>query len=116
MIKQASELISEAQCLCKCLDAKSAKALFDESDSVVIVDVREAHEVNASKLERSTHISRGVLEMKIPEHCPEPDTTILIHCAAGGRATLAAASLKEMGYTNVHVITAKYDEIKETFG
>ncbi len=116
MIKSASELIAEAKCLCKSLDAESAKVLFDEADSVVIIDVREIHEAAESKLEHSTNISRGVLEMKMPEHCPDPDTTILIHCAAGGRASMAAARLQEMGYTNVHVIAAKFDEIKKTFG
>jgi len=54
--------------------------------------------------------------MKIPDLCPEPDTVIFTHCAGGGRASLSAARLQEMGYTNVHIILAKFDEIKETFG
>lgn len=116
MIKTAGELISEAQTLCNCLDAACAKVLFDEGESVVIIDVRETHEAEKSKLKDSTNISRGILEMKIPEHCPNADTTILIHCAAGGRASMAAVRLQEMGYTNVHVIAAKFDEIKEAFG
>jgi len=114
--KSVNEFIAEAQAVCKCFDAKSAKAFFDEIGSVVIIDVREAHEVNESKLEHSTHISRGQLEMKIPESCPDPNTNILIYCAASGRASMAAVRLQEMGYTNVHVIAAKFDEIKEIFG
>lgn len=117
MLKPVSDFIAEAQAQCKCLDAESAKILFfDEADSVVIIDVREPHEATESKLKHSINIPRGLLEMKITGHCPDHDTTILIHCAAGGRASLAAARLKEMGYTKVHPITAKFDEIKETFG
>ena len=32
------------------------------------------------------------------------------------RASLAALTLKEMGYTNVHAITAKFDDLKDAFG
>ena len=116
MLKPASEFIAEAQAQCKCLDTESAKILFfDEADAAVIIDVREPHEAAESKLKHSVNIPRGLLEMKITGHCPDHDTTILIHCAAGGRASLAGARLKGMGYTNVHPITAKYGEIKEVF-
>ena len=54
--------------------------------------------------------------MKITEICDKDDTPILIHCAAGGRASLSAHTLQIMGYSNVHVIDAKYDDIKITFG
>jgi rhodanese-related sulfurtransferase len=40
----------------------------------------------------------------------------LIHCAAGGRASLSASALQTMGYSNIHVIDAKFDEIKAVFG
>ena len=116
MLKPVSDFIAEAQAQCKCLDAESAKLLFDEADSISIIDVREPHEATESKLEHSINIPRGLLEMKITDHCSDHETTILIHCAAGGRASLAAARLKEMGYTNVHPITAKFEEIKKSFG
>jgi len=116
MIKPASEFIADAKSQCNCLDVESAKTLFDQSDDVVIIDVREPGEVSESKLNDSTNIPRGLLEMKIQDICPEPDTVIFTHCAGGGRASLSAARLQEMGYTNVHVILAKFDEIKETFG
>jgi rhodanese-related sulfurtransferase len=54
--------------------------------------------------------------MKVPNLCPEPGTLILTHCAGGGRASLVAARLQEMGYTNVYAITAKFEDIKAIFG
>ncbi len=116
MIKPVSELIAEAQTHCECLDPASAKKIFDENDSVVFLDVREPHEAAESKLEHTINIPRGLLEMKIADVCPDPETPILIHCAAGGRACLAASTLKKMGYNKVSPVTAKYDEIKGTFG
>jgi len=54
--------------------------------------------------------------MKVAKLCPEADTLILTHCGGGGRASLAALTLQEMGYRNVHAITAKYEDIKKIFG
>lgn len=116
MIKSASDFIAEAQQVCHCIDAISAKKLANSSENVVILDVREPHEAAESKLEVSINIPRGLLEMKVQSHCSEPQALILTHCAAGGRASLAAARLHEMGYTNVHAITAKFEDIKKAFG
>jgi len=40
----------------------------------------------------------------------------LTHCGGGGRASLAALTLKQMGYKNVYAITATYDDVKAAFG
>ena len=116
MIKTASELIAEAQTRINCLDVPSAKRLYEESENAVIIDVREADSAAASKLGDSVNISRGLIEMKVPKLCSKPDTLILTHYGGGGRASLAALTLQEMGYTNVHAITAKFEDIKSAFG
>jgi rhodanese-related sulfurtransferase len=116
MIKTAGELIAEAQSQINCVDVASAKTLYCTSENGVIIDLREAESVEKSKLENSTHISRGLLEMKIAKLCPDSDTLILTHCGGGGRASLGALTLQKMGYTNVHAITAAFDEVKESFG
>ena len=77
--------------------------------------MREAQNAKNSKLKDSINISRGLIEMKIPKHCPDSETLILTHCGGGGRASLAALTLQKMGYTNVHAITATFNEIKEIF-
>ena len=115
MIKPASEFIAEAQQNCNCLNIADAKALFDTATSAVLLDVREPQEAAESKIDCSINIPRGLLEMKIQQHCSDASNLILIHCAAGGRASLAAARLQEMGYNNVHAITAKFNDIKATF-
>ena len=115
MIKTAGELISEAQTQINCVDAISAKLLYQNSINAVIIDVREAQNAENSKLKDSINISRGLIEMKIAKHCPDSETLILTHCGGGGRASLAALTLQKMGYTNVHAITATFEEIKEIF-
>jgi rhodanese-related sulfurtransferase len=115
MIKTAGELIKQAQAEIKCLDVESAKRLYEESTDAVILDVREADSVAESKLNDSINISRGLIEMKVPGQIPNPDTVILTHCGGGGRASLAALTLQQMGYQNVYAITAKYEDIKASF-
>jgi len=116
MIKTAGELISEAQTQINCIDAISAKSLYQNSVNAVIIDVREAQNAENSKLKDSINISRGLIEMKIAKHCPDSETLILTHCGGGGRASLAALTLQKMGYTNVHAITATFEDIKDAFG
>jgi len=116
MIKTAGELISEAQTQIDCIDAISAKSLYQNSVNAVIIDVREAQNAENSKLKDSINISRGLIEMKIAKHCPDSETLILTHCGGGGRASLAALTLQKMGYTNVHAITATFEDIKDAFG
>ena len=117
MIKPASDLIAEAQTQIECLDVSAAKALYDECDGdAVILDVREKHNADEAKLEGSINISRGLLEMQTHKHCPDVDAVILTHCGGGGRASLAALTLKNMGYQKVYAITAPFDEIKKIFG
>ena len=116
MIKTAGELISEAQTQINCVDAISAKSLYQNSVNAVIIDVREGQNAENCKLKDSINISRGLIEMKIAKHCPDSETLILTHCGGGGRASLAALTLQKMGYTNVHAITATFDDIKNVFG
>ena len=116
MIKTASELIAEAQTQIDCVDVPTAKELYDESENAIIIDVRESDSAAKSKLRDAVNISRGLIEMKIQKICSEPGTLILTHCGGGGRASLAALTLQEMGYTNVHAITAKFEDIKNAFG
>ena len=116
ILKSAGDLIQEAQQHIECVDVATARKIYDENADAVIVDVREADSATQSKLKDSIHISRGLLEMKLHKVCPEATTVILTHCGGGGRASLAAHSLQQLGYENVYAITAPFDEIKKTFG
>jgi phage shock protein E len=115
MIKTAADLIQQAQQEISCVDIASAKQLFDSVENAFIIDVREAEHVAKDKVRQSIHISRGLLEMKISHHCPDANTIILTHCVGGGRASLAALTLQQMGYRQVYAITAAFDDIKAAF-
>jgi rhodanese-related sulfurtransferase len=96
----------------RCLDAATALREIKENDGT-IVDVRELVEVYDLAAPRSVHIPRGILEMKIAELIPDENHAIYLHCATGGRATLAAQQLQNMGYTRVTVVTCPINTIRE---
>ncbi|MCB1704155.1 MAG: rhodanese-like domain-containing protein [Halioglobus sp.] len=112
MLKTVPEIVAEARAGLRCVDAETALKEM-KSNGGTIVDVRELVEVNNLAAPQSLHIPRGILEMKITEVIPEESHPIYVHCASGGRATLAAQQLKNMGYTQVSVVTCPVSVVKE---
>jgi phage shock protein E len=72
-----------------------------KSGSARVIDVREKEEWDEEHIPDAIHLSRGVLEWKIADKIPDPNTTVILHCGGGGRSALAAESLQKMGYKNV---------------
>ncbi|HEX4110478.1 MAG TPA: rhodanese-like domain-containing protein [Solirubrobacteraceae bacterium] len=79
-----------------------------EGGEALLIDIREPGErAQNGAIEGSLEAPRGMLEFfadpESPYHREElvPDRRVILHCAGGGRSALAAATLKEMGYTRV---------------
>tara|TARA_R110002050_G_C8583014_1_gene483833 strand:- start:32 stop:403 length:372 start_codon:yes stop_codon:yes gene_type:complete len=106
----AMQLIQQAKTKIRCIDRTEAKELMKHGD-ITLLDVREKVENDAGHIEGSEHISRGVLEMRI-ENNPaftDRDKAILVYCKSGGRSALAAATLQEMGFSNVYSLEGGFD-------
>ena len=112
MLKTVPELVAEARADLRCVDAETAMAEVNENQGTII-DVRELVEVEQLDAPHSLNIPRGILEMKIPELVPDENHPLYLHCATGGRATLAAEQLVRLGYQNVSVITCPIDTVME---
>lgn len=110
MLLTLPALIQQASQNVKRLDAVTAYAECKGNGGLVI-DVREPGEVSNKAASGTINIPRGVLEMKITELCADPDKPIYLHCATGGRATLAAEQLQRMGYSNVAAISCGLDDV-----
>ena len=70
-------------------------------DAFVLLDVREDHEWDASRIPGARHLARGILERDIEETLPHLDTPLVLYCGGGYRSALAADALQRMGYTRV---------------
>ena len=66
---------------------------------VLVVDVRETHELDICKLQGTKHIPMGEVADRIKELDPEAE--ILVHCRSGGRSGKVVAFLQQNGYKKV---------------
>jgi rhodanese-related sulfurtransferase len=111
MGKTFRQRVHEARAHVRLLSPVEAKRIIDGSDAMVI-DVREAWEVaQHGTIPGARNITRGELDIKADLELPRRDPAlqdrsqrILLTCGAGGKATLCAAVLQEMGFTDVWVI------------
>lgn len=81
----------------------------------LIIDVRDEDELKSGMVPGAINISRGRLEFRIWRAMGFPkqvDTArrIYVQCATGGRATLAAKQLKDIGFTNVVAVIVNMAE------
>ena len=73
-------------------------------DVVVSVDPSDVYE--RGHLPGAIWIGRGQLELTIGRAAPEPTRRVLLTCADGVQSTLAAATLRRMGYAEARVLDA----------
>lgn len=85
----------------------------DRLGTVTVIDVREAEEHAAGTVPGALFLSRGVLESRIEAQVPDRDTPVVLYCAGGQRSLLAAASLKEMGYSRVWSMAGGFNRWKD---
>jgi rhodanese-related sulfurtransferase len=107
VVKRAAEMVAEANAAVGTLSIEEAKQLVGKDD-VVFVDVREGGELAVQgKIPGAVHAPRGMLEFyadpSAPYHKPELGSgkRLVVYCASGGRAALAAKTLKDMGIDKV---------------
>jgi rhodanese-related sulfurtransferase len=89
------------------------------SNDVLIVDVRDAPEVEAAgKVKGALHVSRGMLEFRADPQSPyhhsefSKDKTVIVYCGSGGRSALSAKTLLDLGYTDVRNLGAFKDWVE----
>lgn len=114
MLKTIPDLIKLASENVKKINSAQAKTEMAQNNGLLI-DVREPAEHAIKSAVGAINIPRGVLEMKLIEIEKDADRAIYLHCATGGRATLAAEQLQRVGYNQVTVISCKADAVCETF-
>ena len=108
-MKTAHDLVEQARSRIEELPLAEAPAGIREADA--LIDVREPDEYREGHIDGALNIPRGLLEFKIGT-LPELEsraTRIVLYCKTSGRAALAAAALKEMGYLKVRSIAGGFD-------
>src|SRR3954462_12976433 len=96
-----SDLIANVRKQVREVSLDELKRRVDAKEPYVLLDVREKEEFRAGFIPGALSIPRGFLEMQVEQRLPDKNAKIIAYCAGGTRSALAAASLKELGYTNV---------------
>ena len=108
-MKTAHDLVAAAKARVSEVPLAEAEQALRQAD--VVVDVREADEYAAGHIPGALHISRGMLEFRFSAMpaLQSRDLRVLLYCKTGGRAALAGAALKDMGYLQVHNLAGGFD-------
>ena len=103
------EYVAQVRKTIDATDMDGYLAIVRNPNGALLIDVREETEFKAGHVPGTVNVSRGRLEFRIWKQLGYPgqvemNRKIYVQCATGGRATLAARQLKDIGFTNVTAV------------
>ena len=103
----SKDLLEAANSVIERIDGAKAREMVEQG--ALLIDLRDTAELEKTgRAAKSHHIPRGILEFRADPASQfydaelRFDRPIILHCASGGRAALAAKTLKDMGYQQVY--------------
>jgi len=77
-----------------------AERVRRNDQDLLLLDVREREAFASGHIPGAQNLPRGQLELRVNKELPDPTRRILVYCEFGQISTLAAATLRELGYSN----------------
>ena len=97
--KTITQLLADAAAVVSFMSLAELKARVDARDAdLVILDVRERDAYAAGHVPGARLLPRGQLELRVNDELPDPTLRILAVCEFGRVSTLAAATLRQIGF------------------
>jgi len=78
--------------------AELSRRLEGRPNDLLVLDVREAGAFQAGHIPGARHLPRGQLELRVNDEIPDPTMRIVTCCEFGKISTLAAATLRQLGF------------------
>ena len=98
--KTIAQLLSEAAAKVSFMSMEELKGRVEAHESsLLVLDVRERDAYAVAHIPGAKLLPRGQLELRVNQELPDPTRRVLVYCDFGKVSTLAAATLREMGYT-----------------
>jgi glyoxylase-like metal-dependent hydrolase (beta-lactamase superfamily II)/rhodanese-related sulfurtransferase len=107
--KTVAQLIAEASREVAFMSMAEVKHRIETANDLVLLDVREKDAFERGHLPGARHIPRGQLELRVDKELPDPTTRILTYCQFGKVSTLAAATLRNMGFLRAIALDGGFD-------
>jgi len=103
--KSVAQLLAEAAAKVPFMSlAELRDRLGGNSRDLVVLDLREKDAFEAGHIPGARHLPRGQLELKVNTELPDPTLRILTCCEFGKISTLAAATLRDLGFTRASAL------------
>ena len=97
--KTVAQLLAEASAKAPFMSLQELNdRLGGNSRDLVVVDLRERDAFDAGHVPTARHLPRGQLELRVNSEFPDPTVRIVTCCEFGKISTLAAATLRELGF------------------
>jgi glyoxylase-like metal-dependent hydrolase (beta-lactamase superfamily II)/rhodanese-related sulfurtransferase len=81
--------------------AELRSQVASRANDFVVLDVREKEAFAAGHVPGARHLPRGQLELRVNDDLSDPTLRIVVCCEFGKISTLAAATLRELGFLRV---------------
>jgi glyoxylase-like metal-dependent hydrolase (beta-lactamase superfamily II) len=97
--KTVTQLLAEAGAMVPFMALAELKdRLASRANDLVVLDVREKGAYEAGHIPGARHLPRGQLELRVDQDLPDPTLRIVVCCEFGKISTLAAATLRQLGF------------------
>ena len=111
----ATQNVAPAQKHVKVIGMEDYRQLVESPGSALIIDVREPDEFAAGHIPGAINIPRGMIDAQIWNYVGAPDKAdkqrpIVLQCQSGRRASLAAQSLEQLGFTHTTAVMMNLDD------
>ncbi len=83
------------------ITALELKKRLDAKERLLLLDVREPHELEICKLDNAVHIPMGQLANRVSELADHKSDDIVVYCRSGGRSGNCANFLRQNGFQSV---------------
>ena len=98
--KTISQLLSEATSEVPFMAmAELSGRIAARPNDLLVLDVRERDAYQTGHIPGAVHLPRGQLELRVNKDLPDPTLRIVVYCELGKISTLAAATLRQLGFT-----------------
>ena len=97
--KTVTQLLAEAAAVTPFVSlAELDHRIAARPNDMIVLDVREKDAYAAARIPGARHLPRGQLELRVDDDLPDPTLRIVVYCEFGKISTLAAATLRQMGF------------------
>ena len=97
--KAVAQLLAEAAARVPFMSLAELKSRVEAGENdLIVLDVRERDAYLAGHIPGARLLPRGQLELRVNQELPDPTRRILVCCELGQISTLAASTLREMGF------------------